>query len=203
MRTNYRINSGIRFNVLSKDQLQTLFDGVLHLLEYTGLDVHHEEARDILQKSGATIEGLRVRIPAYLVKRALQMAPRSFTIFARDGNPDHDIHIGPGRAYFGPGPTPPNFIDVETLERRPFLKSDARIVAKVVDALPNIDFCGQTTGTSDIYPVFFGRWDCTGDSGRHHHPGYSRIVDGTGSFPDHPTRHPFFYGRGFIGNGYE
>lgn len=107
MRTNYRINSGIRFNVLSKDQLQTLFDGVLHLLEYTGLDVHHEEARDILQKSGATIEGLRVRIPAYLVKRALQMAPRSFTIFARDGNPDHDIHIGPGRAYFGPGPTPP------------------------------------------------------------------------------------------------
>ncbi len=150
MRTNYRINSGIRFNVLSKDQLQTLFDGVLHLLEYTGLDVHHEEARDILQKSGATIEGLRVRIPAYLVKRALQMAPRSFTIFARDGNPDHDIHIGPGRAYFGPGPTPPNFIDVKTLERRPFLKSDARIVAKVVDALPNIDFCESLGTISDV-----------------------------------------------------
>ncbi len=150
MRTNYRINSGIRFNVLSKDQLQTLFDGVLHLLAYTGLDVYHEEARSILQKSGATIEGLRVRIPGFLVKRALQMAPRRFTIFARDGNSDHDIQIGPGRAYFGPGPTPPNFIDVETLERRPFLKSDARIVAKVVDALPNIDFCESLGTISDV-----------------------------------------------------
>jgi len=107
MRTNYRINSGIRFNVLSKDQLQALFDGVLYLLAYTGLDVHHEEARSILQKSGATIEGLRVRIPGFLVKRALQMAPRRFTIFARDGNSDHDIQIGPGRAYFGPGANPP------------------------------------------------------------------------------------------------
>ena len=150
MRTNYRINSGIRFNVLSKDQLQALFDGVLYLLAYTGLDVHHEEARSILQKSGATIEGLRVRIPGFLVKRALQMAPRRFTIFARDGNSDHDIQIGPGRAYFGPGPTPPNFIDVETLERRPFLKSDARIVAKVVDALPNIDFCESLGTISDV-----------------------------------------------------
>ncbi|MFQ5444112.1 MAG: trimethylamine methyltransferase family protein, partial [Nitrospinales bacterium] len=136
--------------MLSKDQLQTLFDGVLHLLAYTGLDVYHEEARSILQQSGATVEGLRVRIPGFLVKRALQMAPRRFTIFARDGNPDHDIHISSGRAHFGPGPTPPNFIDVESLERRPFLKSDARIVAKVVDALPNIDFCESLGTISDV-----------------------------------------------------
>ena len=30
MRTNYRINSGVRFEMLSQDQLQELFDGVLH-----------------------------------------------------------------------------------------------------------------------------------------------------------------------------
>jgi trimethylamine--corrinoid protein Co-methyltransferase len=80
------------------------------------------------------------------------MAPRSFTVFARDGNPNHDIHIGPGRAYFGPGPTPPNFIDVETQERRPFIKDDARIVATVVDALPNIDFCESLGTISDVHP---------------------------------------------------
>lgn len=151
MRTNYRINSGIRFEALSQDQLQALFDGVLHVLEYTGLDVHHDEALDILQKAGAWVEGNRVRIPSYLVKRSLEMAPRSFTIFARDGNPKHDIHIGPGLAYFGPGPTPPNFIDIETLERRPFVRSDARIVAKVVDALPNIDFCESLGTISDVH----------------------------------------------------
>jgi trimethylamine--corrinoid protein Co-methyltransferase len=152
MRTNYRINSGVRFEMLSKDQLQALFDGVLHVLENIGLDVHHDEARDILKQAGAWVEGIRVHIPSYLVKRSLEMAPRSFTIFARDGNPKHDIHIGPGRAYFGPGPTPPNFIDVETQERRPFVKDDARIVATVVDGLPNIDFCESLGTISDVHP---------------------------------------------------
>ena len=59
MRTNYQINSGVRFNMLSKDQLQSLFDGVLHVLEYTGLDVHHEEAREILQKAGAWVDDIQ------------------------------------------------------------------------------------------------------------------------------------------------
>jgi trimethylamine--corrinoid protein Co-methyltransferase len=63
MRTNYRVNSGVRFQMLSQDQLQELVEGVLHLLEYTGLDVHHEEARDVLKKAGARVDGLRVRLP--------------------------------------------------------------------------------------------------------------------------------------------
>ncbi|RME81487.1 MAG: trimethylamine methyltransferase [Caldilineae bacterium] len=150
-RTNYRTYAGTRFQMLSRDQLQALFDGVLHTLEYTGLEVHHEEAREILKEAGAWVEGLHVRIPPYLVKRSLQMAPRSFTIFARDGNPKHDIHIGPGRAHFGPGPTPPNFIDVETLERRPYVRADAEIVAKVCDALPNIDFVESLGTVSDVH----------------------------------------------------
>ncbi|GIK39248.1 MAG: trimethylamine methyltransferase MttB [Chloroflexota bacterium] len=151
MRTNYRINSGVRFQMLSNDQLQELFEGVLHLLEYTGLEVHHDEARDILKQAGAWVDGLRVQLPSYLVKRSLALAPRSFTLFARDGNPKHNIHIGPGRAHFGPGPTCPNFIDVETMERRPYLKADVPLVAKVVDALPNIDFCESLGTVGDVH----------------------------------------------------
>jgi trimethylamine--corrinoid protein Co-methyltransferase len=151
MRTNNQINSGVRFQMLSEDQLEELFWGVLHVLEYTGLDVHHDEAREILEDAGAWVDGLRVRIPSYLVRRSLEMAPRSFTVFARDGNPKHDIHIGPGRAHFGPGPTCPNFIDVETMERRPYVKADVPTVAKVVDALPNIDFCESLGTVSDVH----------------------------------------------------
>ncbi len=151
MRTKYRTNSGVRFEMLSQDQLQEMFEGVLHVLEYTGLEVHHDEARDILTKAGAWVDGLQVRIPPYLVKRSLKMAPRSLTVFTRDGNPKHDIRIGPGRGHFGPGPTPPNFIDVETQERRPYVKADAAIVAKVCDALPNIDFCESLGTISDVH----------------------------------------------------
>ncbi len=52
MRTNYRANSGVRFEMFSEDQLQELFESVLHVMEYTGLDVHHDEARHILKKAG-------------------------------------------------------------------------------------------------------------------------------------------------------
>ena len=104
MRTNYVANAGVRFNVFSQDQLEELFNGVLHLLQYTGLDVKHEEARDILKKAGAWVDGERVRLPSYMVKDALRKAPRSFTLWARDGNPKHNINIGPGRSALWPRP---------------------------------------------------------------------------------------------------
>ncbi len=162
MRTNYRSNSGVRFSMLSEDQLEELFWGVLHTLEYTGLEVHHEQAREILKRAGAWVDGLRVRIPSYLVRRSLALAPRSFTLFARDGNPKNDIHIGPGRAHFGPGPTCPNFIDIETMERRPYVKTDVPNVAKVVDALPNIDFCESLGTVDDVHPQLGALYEFAG-----------------------------------------
>ncbi len=151
MRANYQVNSGVRFQMLSDDQLQEIFESVLHVLEYTGLEVHHEESVSILKEAGAWVDGKRVRLPSHMVRRALELAPRSFTVYARDGNPEHDIHIGPGRSHFGPGPTCPNFIDVESLERRPYVKSDVPLVAKVVDALPNIDFCESLGTVNDVH----------------------------------------------------
>ena len=150
MRTNYRANSGVQFRMFSEDQLEELFNGVLHVLEYVGLEVKHEEAREILEEAGAWVDGDRVRLPSYMVKDALAKAPRSFTVYARDGNPEHDIHIGPGRAHFGPGPTCMNFIDVETMERRPYQRKDVPVVAKVVDSLPNIDFCESLGSVDDV-----------------------------------------------------
>jgi len=162
MRTNYRVNSGTRFQMLSQDQLQELFEGTLHLLEVTGLDVYHDEARDILKKAGAWVDGRRVCIPPYLVRRSLALAPRSFTLYARDGNPRHDIHIGPGRAHYGPGPTCPNFVDVDTLERRTFVKSDVELVARVVDALPNIDFCESLGTVGDVHHQLAATYEFAG-----------------------------------------
>jgi len=67
MRTNFRANSGVRFQMLSTDQLEELFNGALHVLEYVGVEVHHDEARQVLEKAGAWVDGLRVRIPTSAV----------------------------------------------------------------------------------------------------------------------------------------
>jgi len=150
MRTNYRANSGVQFRMFSDDQLEELFNGALHVLENIGLEVKHEQAREILEEAGAWVDGDLVRLPSYMVKDALAKAPRSFTVYARDGNPEHNIHIGPGRAHFGPGPTCVNFIDVDTMERRPYQRSDVPIVAKVVDSLSNIDFCESLGSVDDV-----------------------------------------------------
>ena len=150
MRTNYRANSGVQFRMFSDDQLEELFNGALHVLENIGLEVKHEQAREILEEAGAWVDGDLVRLPSYMVKDALAKAPRSFTVYARDGNPEHNINIGPGRAHFGPGPTCVNFIDVDTMERRPYQRSDVPIVAKVVDSLSNIDFCESLGSVDDV-----------------------------------------------------
>jgi trimethylamine--corrinoid protein Co-methyltransferase len=93
-----------------------------------------------------------VHIPSYMVEQALLTAPRSFTVWARDGDPAKNLHIGPGRPYYGPGPTCPNFLDPTTGERRAYLRKDASAVAKVCDALPNIDFCESLGTVSDVHP---------------------------------------------------
>ena len=152
MRVNYRTNAGPQFRVLSDDQLEEIFQAALRVLEEIGLDVHNEEARQILDENGASVEDLRVCIPSYMVKRALSTAPRSFTVWARDGDPEKNIYIGAGRPYYGPGPTCPNFLDPYTGQRREYLRQDASAVAKVCDALSNIDFCESLGTISDVHP---------------------------------------------------
>jgi len=151
MRVNYQINKSVQFRLFTEDQLEEIYRATLHVLEYTGLDVYNERARKILKEAGAWVDGLRVRVPSYLVEKALATAPRSFTVFSREGNPEKDIHIGPGRFYFGPGPTCPNFRDPRTGERRKYTRADARAVALVCDALPNIDFVESLGTVSDVH----------------------------------------------------
>jgi len=146
--TNYTVQSTPRFSIFSEDQKETLFNALLTVLSRTGADVHHEGARELFARHGCSANGLRVRIPPHLVQQALASAPRSTTVYSWDGT--HQITIEQGRSYFGPGPTPPNFIDPDTLKRRPYLRKDATTVARVCDALPNIGYVQSLGSISDV-----------------------------------------------------
>ncbi|MFP4673448.1 MAG: trimethylamine methyltransferase family protein [Opitutales bacterium] len=138
------------FEVLSEDQKKTIFNGMIKTLRTTGANVHHEGVRELLYSHGCDVDGIRVRIPPQLVLQALASAPPATEIFCWDGNLEKKILIEQGRSYFGPGPTPPNFIDPETLERRPYLRKDATTVARVCDALPNIGFVQSLGSINDV-----------------------------------------------------
>jgi trimethylamine--corrinoid protein Co-methyltransferase len=147
-RTNLTVNQTTQFAVLSEDQKVAIFNGMVETLQNPGVDVHHEPARDLLKENGAAVDGIRVFIPPQLVQRALSTVPPVTVVYSWDGS--GKCRIEKNRVYFGPGPTCPNFIDVDTLERRKYVKSDASVVARVCQALPNIGFVQSLGSISDV-----------------------------------------------------
>ncbi len=79
----YRVHQTPRFRVLSKQQIQMIYRATLECLNRTGVHVHNAEARDLLLRAGARVEGIRVRIPPHIVQDAIAANPRSFTLWAR------------------------------------------------------------------------------------------------------------------------
>jgi trimethylamine--corrinoid protein Co-methyltransferase len=142
------IHRSPRFSFLSEDQKETIFHAMLKVLQDTGAHVHHEEAREIFKKHGCKVDGLNVCIPPQVVRKALQSLPLMTTIYDWEGN--ERIYAEENRSYFGPGPTLVYFRDPETMERRKCLRKDATTVARVCDALPNIEFVEGLITISDV-----------------------------------------------------
>jgi trimethylamine--corrinoid protein Co-methyltransferase len=150
MRTNVQVSGSTQFSLLSEDQAESIFLGMLEVMQRTGIDVHHPEARSVLKAAGAVIDGNRVYIPPSLVQEALATAPQETVVYHWDGS--GVIRLQKNEVYFGPGPTCPNFVDPETEERRPYKRKDATSVARVCDALPNIGFVESLGSISDVTP---------------------------------------------------
>jgi len=138
MKTDYNAQQTPQLQVLTDAQINKIYLAALKCLERTGVEVRNEEARELLAVAGADVDGMRVRIPPHIIKDALAATPQSFTIWGRDG--EHRMEIGPGRVFFGPGPSCTYFIDPETGERRKTRQGDPAATARVCDALDNIDY---------------------------------------------------------------
>ena len=129
---------GVRFQKLSVGQCTAIHDASCRLLETVGIEAHHEQAREILKKAGAVVEGTRVRVPRRLVDWALGVVPRSFTLHTRVGVAA--MEVGGANVYFGNGSETPNVLDHRTGERRHGTLADVVEGVRLLDALPNIDF---------------------------------------------------------------
>jgi trimethylamine--corrinoid protein Co-methyltransferase len=151
MSVNLTHNVGVHFRVLSDDQCRQIFLAACEVLERIGARFYEPEAVDIFRKAGCQVsDGVLVRFPSGVIRQALNSVPPRFTLFRRTGEPA--ILVEPNRAYFGPGPTCCNFIDPGTGKRRLFVKKDAALVARVCDALPNIDYVMSLGCVSDFAP---------------------------------------------------
>ena len=137
-RTNLTEEQYVRFSFLSEGQKRLIFNEVLQILQHTGVQVKHEEACQLLSETGCRVSGQRVYMPSHVVNKALTSVPPVTNIYSWTG--PVGLRVEQGHTYFGPGPTCPNFIDPFTFERRAYTRSDAAMVARLCDALPEIGF---------------------------------------------------------------
>ena len=88
MRSNYIHFSTPQFRLLSDKQIEELHLATLQILEKTGIAFNCQEAINVLGEAGADISNpQRVKIPSYLVEQALRTAPKSITLYTREGEP--------------------------------------------------------------------------------------------------------------------
>ena len=144
------VNLKPRLNVISHDNLEEIHDATLELMERTGVRINHPEALEFLDSAGASVDGNRVHIPAWLVEESVRKAPSRVVLGKRNG--DRSVILERDRSWFGPTLDCMDFLVPFTAERRSFLLEDVQTTATVLDALPNYHW-GLTFGLAKDVPA--------------------------------------------------
>jgi len=128
-----------RLKVLNREQILSIHNAALEILEKTGVKMEHPGALETLVGAGckASDQGW-VRIPAKLVEGALSSAPRQIDLYDQKGN--KTMPLVNGNYFYGTGSDATFTVDVETGERRRSTLKDAANFARLVDGLENMDF---------------------------------------------------------------
>lgn len=152
MRANYIQYGSPQFRLLSDSQIEEIHGAALQILERTGVAFDTcAEALKLLGEAGADISNpTRVKIPSHLVERALRSAPKTITLYTRDGDPAIVLN-GMTGSHFCALAGFPMILDPLTSRLRTTYVADIDEHARVVDALPNIELT-MTSSTHTTVP---------------------------------------------------
>jgi trimethylamine---corrinoid protein Co-methyltransferase len=127
--------------LISRDELDSIHQAALTVLQEIGIDFLHDEARAMLKEAGADVDpaSRRVRFDPALVEAHIGLAPKEFTLHAR--NPVRDLMIGGRHLAFGSVASAPNSFD-RAGGRRPGNKRDYQNFIRLGQSLDSIHFWG-------------------------------------------------------------
>ncbi|WP_368413322.1 trimethylamine methyltransferase family protein [Dongia sp.] len=99
--------------LLSADELESIHVASLRLLSEIGMEVLHDESRNLLKAEGATVDesNQRVRFDPAMIEEKIRTAPSSFTLQAR--NPAKNLSVGDGSMIFAATGGPAFAHDIE------------------------------------------------------------------------------------------
>jgi trimethylamine--corrinoid protein Co-methyltransferase len=123
--------------VLSEEQIYDIHQAALEILWNTGVLVKAPAARELLRGAGAWVddETSLCRIPGYIIEEALQRAPSSFTVYAR--NAANNVDVSTGSLHYEPMIGRLNCYDYATGTTHRTTLEDVGHLVKLADALPS------------------------------------------------------------------
>ena len=150
-----RRSGGLKLDVFTDDEIQDIHLATLEVLERTGVWVELDEALDIYSDGGCVVDrdAHVVRIPPHIVEDAVASAPPSVVMCGRD--PKNDICLEPGRVGFSNFGEGIQVVDPRTGELRASTKKDLGEIARLVDALDEVDVFEMAVVSSDQPPESF------------------------------------------------
>jgi len=127
-------------NYLKEEDLEKIHQASLSILEKNGVEFHLEEAREILKKGGAKVEGEKVFFPPEMVMEQVALAPSEFTLHAR--NPENTVVVGGNKTVHAPGYGSPYVMDYVQNERRNASYDDYVAFTKLAGNSTSLDVVG-------------------------------------------------------------
>ena len=128
-----------RMQELSPEDMQRIHDAAMDLLKTTGVAFNDDEALEIFKAAGHRVEGTTVFFEESDIKEALETAPKSFTVHAR--NPEKSVRIGEDDFVFLPGYGAPFMMDADGTKREATME-DYDNYCKLIQTSPYIDMNG-------------------------------------------------------------
>jgi trimethylamine--corrinoid protein Co-methyltransferase len=138
--------------IVSEDQLEAIHEASLTILSEIGMDFLHQGAKAILKEAGADVDKSsdRVRFDKALVESVIGLAPKSFTLHAR--NPARHLTIGGDAVAFCSVGSCPNAADREG-GRRPGTIADYRNLIRLGQMLDVVHLWGgYPVEPADVHP---------------------------------------------------
>jgi len=127
--------------IVSRDELESVHQAALTVLKEIGIDILHDEVRAMLKSAGCDVAAgaERVRFDPQLVEAQIGLAPRSFTLHAR--NPERNVIVGEGHVAFCSVASTPNSFD-RAGGRRPGNNRDFQNFIRLGQGLDSIHVWG-------------------------------------------------------------
>src|SRR6478752_199376 len=146
-----------RLSVLEPELIERVVDEAKRVLATHGMEVRGPGLRQRLLDAGLPQrpDG-RILFPRDVVEEAIRVAPRSFTLYDRAGEPRADL--GEDRVHFIPGSSGLKVLDHRTGEARLAMSADFAEYIRLGDGLANIPYLATAFSTSDIEPQVSDAW---------------------------------------------